>query len=202
MAAVVAAALAAWLLVPRDEAMPRAADADEEGALVYETSGFEEVDVLGGARHDYPRRTTIVVRRAGCGLVLRWQPLVERLQEWELCEGRRLSRITELHAFFGNDDRRTYRCDPGSRFDGGYRCSTGETTETATVVSSTDDRVRLRTTIAGGTTGSGTRELWLREDGVPVRMRVTNENATPSPVGDVHYREQYELRLAEAPFRD
>lgn len=193
---VTAAAAAAWLLVPRDDATPIEAAAGP-GSFVYETAGFEEVDILGGARHDYPPRTTIVVRRAGCGIVLRWQPLEERLQEWELCEGLELRRITEVHAFFGNEDRRTYRCEPGSRLDGGYRCTTGETTEVARLVSAGDGRVLLETTISGATTGSGKRELWLREDGVPLRMRVTNENATPSLVGDVHYHEDYELRLVE-----
>lgn len=166
------------------------------GVFAYDTSGFEEVDVLGGARHDYPQRTTIAVRRAGCGLVLRWQPFEERLQEWELCDGRRLRRITERHQFFGNDDRRTYRCDAASRFDGAYRCSAGDTTEVARVVSSEDGHVLLETRISGGTTGSGIRELWLRPDGTPLRLRVENENTTPSLVGPVHYRERYELRLA------
>jgi hypothetical protein len=166
------------------------------GVFAYETSGFEEVDALGGARHVYPARTTIVVRRAGCGLVLRWQPFEERLQEWELCDGLRLHRITERHRFFGTDDRRTYRCDPGSRLDGAYRCTTGETTEVARVVSSDDGHARLETRISGGTTGSGTREVWLRADGVPLRLTAENENTTPSLVGPVHYRERYELRLA------
>lgn len=192
-----AAALAVWLLLPHDEATPRPANAAEQGALVYETVGFEEVDILGGARHDYPGRTTIAVTRAGCRLVLRWQPLEERLQEWELCDGLKLRRITERHKFFGGDDRRTYLCDPGSRLDTGYRCTTGDTTETARAVSSSGGRVLLRTTLTGGTTGSGTRELRLREDGVPLLMRVTNESTTPSLVGDVHYLERYELRLVE-----
>jgi hypothetical protein len=39
-----------------------------------------------------------------------------------------------------------------------------------------------------------TRELWLRSDGLPVRWILTNESATPSLAGDVHYRESLELR--------
>jgi hypothetical protein len=191
------AGAAAWRLVPRDEVTPAAAEPLRAGVFAYDTTGFEEVDILGGARHEYPRRTTIVVRRAGCGLVLRWQPFEERLQEWELCDGLRLRRITERHEFFGNDDRRTYRCDASSRFDGAYRCSTGETTEVARVVSSEGRRARLATRLSGGSTGSGTRELWLRPDGVPLRLAVENENTTPSLVGPVHYRERYELTLAE-----
>lgn len=193
----VGAAAAVWRLLPQDEITPVRAQALGPGVFAYETSGFEEVDALGGARHEYPARTTIVVRRAGCGLVLRWQPFEERLQEWELCDGLRLRRITERHRFFGTDDRRTYRCDPSSRLDGAYRCTTGETTEVGRVVSSEDGHARLKTRISGGTTGSGTREVWLRADGVPLRLAAENENTTPSLVGPVHYRERYELRLAE-----
>lgn len=195
--AVVVGAVGLWRFFPRDKVTPVRAEALGAGVFAYDTSGFEEVDILGGARHVYPRRTTIVVRRAGCGIVLRWQPFEERLQEWELCDdGLRLRRITERHQFFGSDDRRTYRCDPGARLDGGYRCSSGETTEVARVVSTRGGRVRLETSISGGTTGSGIRELQLRPDGIPLRMTVENENTTPSLVGPVHYRERYELRLA------
>lgn len=194
---VVVAGAAVWRLLPRDEVTPARAEPLRPGVFAYDTSGFEEVDILGGARHDYPRRTTIVVRRGGCGLVLRWQPFEERFQEWELCDGLRLRSISERHEFFGNDDRRTYRCDESSRFDGAYRCSTGETTEVARVVSSEDGHVRVETALSGGSTGSGARELWLRPDGIPLRMAVENENTTPSLIGPVSYRERYELTLAE-----
>ena len=192
----VVAAAAVWWLIPRDEITPVRAQPRGPGAFAYDTSGFEEVDILGGARHVYPARTTIVARRGGCGLVLRWRPFEERLQEWELCDGLRLRRITERHRFFGTDDRRTYLCEPGSRLDGAYRCSTGETTEVGRLVSSEEGRARLETRLSGGTTGTGTREVLLRSDGVPLLMIVENENTTPSFVGPVHYREHFELRLA------
>ena len=162
--------------------------------LVYDTTGFEEVDAFGGARHDYPSRTTISVRRdAGCS-VFRWRPFAERFYEWQLC-GRRLRRFTELHRFFGRDDRRTYVCDGQSSLDRGWRCTARGTAETARVVASGQGHVRLRTELTGETTGSGTREVWLRADGVPERMIVENQSTTPSFLGDVHYRERYELRL-------
>ena len=49
--------------------------------------------------------------------------------------------------------------------------------------------------MTGETTGSGTRKYSLRPDGVPTRMVIENESTTPSFLGDVHYRERYELRL-------
>ena len=42
-------------------------------------AGIEEVDVLVGARHDYPASTTITYSRAGCGSEERWQPLEGRV---------------------------------------------------------------------------------------------------------------------------
>lgn len=57
--------------------------------------------------------------------------------------------------------------------------------------------MRLRTRLRGESNGTGTRELWLRDDDVPKRMVVENRNATPSFVGPVNYLERYELELAE-----
>jgi len=194
--AAVGAGAALWLLRPRDEVTP-ALPATGPYALVYATSGFEEVDALGGARHDYPARTTIAVLRPASGCtVFRWRPLAERLYEWELCAGE-LRRFTELHRFFGREDRRTYRCRPGSSLRTGWRCSTDDTTETARVLASRPGYIRLETTLRGASEGSGARELWLRPDDTPERIRVENGNATPSVLGAVNYRERYELRLIE-----
>jgi hypothetical protein len=191
----VAVGLAVWLLRPRDEAKPVEARAAGPGELVYDTTGFEQIDALGGARHEYPARTNVSVRRSGEGCtVFRWRPLEGRIYEWELCGGD-LRRFTELHRFFGNDDRRSYRCEARSSIEAGWHCSALGTTETATVVLSEPRHVRLRTVLTGKTTGSGMREVWLRADGVPLRMLVENVSATPSVLGAVHYRERYELRL-------
>jgi hypothetical protein len=201
-AALLAAALAvaAWRLLPRDEAAPVSAAPAGRGVFVYETAGFEEIDAFGGARHDYPARTAITVRRtaAGCD-VFRWRPLEGRIYEWESCAGD-LRRFTEVHRFFGRDDRRTYRCDAGSSLETGWSCSAGRTTETAQLDEAAAGRIRLRTVLSGETTGSGRRELRLRDDGIPLLLVVENESATPSFVGPVRYRERYELRLV-APSR-
>jgi hypothetical protein len=196
----VAAAGAAWWFWPRDETKPILAAPTRPGLLVYETSGFESVDAFGGSRHTYPARTNVAVLRTDPGCtIFRWRPLEGRLYEWELC-GKRLVRFTELHRFFGRDDRRTYRCDARSSLQRGWRCTAGDTTETARVVSSSARHVRLRTTLTGNSKGSGLHDLRFRADGVPLRMLVENESATPSFLGAVHYRERYELRLV-APSR-
>lgn len=206
--ALVLVAITAWRLFPRDTATPivqvRGAD-----AYAYRTTGFEEVDALGGARHDYPKMTAIVVRRTGCGVVLTWRPLEERMTTWELCRSERgwtLRGFSELHTFFGRRDWRTYQCRSGLLMVDAS-CSADDTTETAdgttlgletlTVGGRNVEalHVKLRTRLTGTTRGTGTRELWLRSDGLPLRWIVTNESVTPSAVGDVTYEERLELML-------
>lgn len=58
-------------------------------AYVYVTSGFDAVDVLTGARHDYPAATTLTVTASGCGVRLRWDVAVERWDTRELVPRRR-----------------------------------------------------------------------------------------------------------------
>jgi len=179
--------VAAWQLFPRDTTTPAPAVV----GYVYDTTGFESVDAFGGARHDYPARTTISVRAAADGCkVFRWRPFAERFWEWETC-GARLVRFAELHRFFGRDDKRDWRCDEKSTLSGGWRCSAQGTTE----IGRADSPGRITTRMSGATTGSGLRDVPLRPDGVPRRLVVENESTTPSFLGDVHYRERYELRL-------
>lgn len=211
VAAIVAVALAGvavWRLLPRDTATP-IVQATGAHAYTYRTAGFEQVDAFGGARHDYPKMTAIVVRSTDCGVVLTWRPFEERMTRWELCRSERgwlLRGFSELHTFFGRRDRRIYRCRSGSLLVDAT-CSAGDTTETAegtTVGTETLTigrrqvktlHLSVRTRLEGKTRGGGTRELWLRSDGLPVRWILTNESATPSLVGDVHYRERLELTL-------
>jgi hypothetical protein len=189
-----------------------------EGVYVYDTAGYEETDALFGARHDYPRQTTLTVTAAGCGVLLRWDALEERSTTWELCPGDGVWTIAayrEVHAFFGNTVRTEYRCDPGSPWwpageAAGYtwtrHCSTGETTETALGTSLGPEvagpgelaatHLSLETTLEGATRGRGTFDLWLEEStGFPLRIAFTNDNKTGSAIGDVRYTEQVELEL-------
>ncbi|MFQ5558043.1 MAG: hypothetical protein ACE5GB_11120, partial [Acidimicrobiales bacterium] len=94
---------------------PAPGDLPPSGVYVYRTTGGEEVDALGGTRHDYPAETTITVRSGGCGAVHRWHALEERFEEWEVC--RRdgtlvMPWFTAFHQFFGTDDRQEFTCDP------------------------------------------------------------------------------------------
>jgi hypothetical protein len=82
-AVVVVAALAAAVaggLFLRDTARPASVTAalrlfreenpnptGDEGVYLYDTTGGESLDVLGGVTHRYPATTTIALTRAGCG---------------------------------------------------------------------------------------------------------------------------------------
>ena len=200
---------------------PTPAGAPPAGVYVYDTEGFEEARLLAAARHRYPGRTTITVTGGGCGVLSRWSVLSDRWTRTEACRlpgGRwRLRAETDVHEFFGHRDERTYRCAPGSlarppgpASGGGYsaRCVIRGTRERQRAVVLGAERVavggamvaavrvRVRTTILGDTTGSGTTDLWLRiSDGLVLRRRERNQNATRTFAGTVRYTERYELRL-------
>lgn len=201
--AVVAGAV--WIVFPRDSSEPQPVGGDE---YVYATEGHEEIDALGGARHDYPPLTGIRVVETGDGRCrdLIWRPLRERVTAWRICDGE-LTSIREVHEFFGNRDERTYRCEPGSTLRDGWTCAYEDATETAgggvvgteRVDGERLEHVRLTRRIEGGVEGTGTREFWLRPDGFPVRLAGTTDDVSPSPVGDVRYRERYLLTLETSP---
>lgn len=190
------------------------------GIYVYATSGHEEVDALGGARHDYPPETVLQVLEEGCGLVLLWQPLEERFDRRELCPdddgGFVQERSTSFHRWFGRDDRQDFTCsgeawlvppDPNVT-QWSYECSTEERTEAfeAEVVATeelsiggsavTTVRVRTISTLTGATEGESRVDAWWLAGGtVPVRVVAERTSTTGSLIGDVSYAETYELNL-------
>jgi hypothetical protein len=208
---------------PTPSTAPPPADADPlpaDGVYLYNTTGSEEVDILGGAHHDYPAQTTITVQRAGCGLVTRWDAIRERWDERRSCLVDRRQDVREViqyHEFFGTADERHFTCDPGS-FDRPadetpgatwtVRCATDDTVATTTLtlvgVESVDVggqsvealHVRSVTSVDGATKGTQRFESWLlRTNGLLVRRVSTNDSISNSPFGKTHYREHYELRL-------
>ncbi len=90
--ATLAVAAGIALLAFRDRARPvtaaYVADLSPGAELyVYDTTGFQEVTALGGARHDYPAETYVTATPGGCGTIVRWQALRERWWEREMCPG-------------------------------------------------------------------------------------------------------------------
>jgi hypothetical protein len=234
IAAAVVAALVVWRSFLHDTASPVTVDAAlaafreaaaqgdtriPAGVYVYRTTGSEFVSALGGARHRYPQETTITVTQVSCGMRLHWVALAERSSTWTVCsEGDDLRNTTwtELHRFFGRDDRTTWECtdiawvpaDAGQASIS-YRCVTSDTTQAGThsvvgvealdvsgvEVETIHVRLRLRET--GAARGSYAEDRWLeRATGLPIRMTYKVRTANASPIGDVTFEETYDLSLA------
>ncbi len=98
------------------------------GVYVYATKGRESINALGGAKHDYPAKTSITAIEVPCGLQLRWAALEKRSTTWTFCStgaGIELRSSDERHAFFGQRDHTIYFCsgrllipqERGCRFD-------------------------------------------------------------------------------------
>ena len=193
-----------------------------EGVYVYDTTGFEETDALGGARHDYPRQTTLTVRHVDCGWTQRWQPLEERWDEMRLCpgdRGRMLLQLTTFHEFFRQTQQQDTTCGQDSVFlptppEPGASTQVTCTGSFGTVAMSTHvlgreavpvagsglDAVRIRYDVqfSGSNRGAGTFEEWIDERGVVLRRTWDMDIETDSPFGTVRYRESYEIVLAAA----
>jgi hypothetical protein len=192
----------------------------QPGVYRYATEGHEEVDALGGARHDYPSSTTVTYTRKDCGTEERWQPLQSRVGAAVHCEGPSGSLLRSTHQereFFGQSQAKSYRCDPGvllrprdprpgQTWQG--RCDSEDSTITLTgrvvaleelEVGGTEVpvvRVRLEGTLTGSTRGRSDREVWLaRADGLMVQTVASTDTDADTPGGTVRYRESYRLRL-------
>jgi hypothetical protein len=189
------------------------------GVYVYRTSGSDSADALGGAEHAYPSSTTITVRTAACGVTARWDVAIERWDETTACatdNGVARTAFVGFHQFFGVDDTDHDRCSGEPRPVGAgegtswsFECvqdeddsltywsgtvlgedivMVGETpvpTEHVVLVTPNDpdgDDMRIETWFLAG------NDLIVREVG-------SRRTTDPSPIGDVHYREDYEIVL-------
>lgn len=234
-AALAVGAAAAWFFLLRDTAEPVGVDEAvtsfrtdtepppdamspiPEGVYVYATDGYEKTDALTGVIHRYPRRSTITITAADCGISLLWRVLAGRSTEWVYCTGSdewELASQDERHTFFGRTERTTYTCTstPVKPASGVSRwpvsCSTDAAEETGTgrvvgreriVVAgtslATDHIVRI-TTFTGEIRGSTRHDIWFdTQSDMPVKMVMVTRTTNDSPVGDVHYEEDVTLLL-------
>jgi hypothetical protein len=190
----------------------------ELGVYVYDTTGSDSVDALGGASHQYPSTTTITVEPGGCGIRQRWQPLEERWDEWTTCAepgGVQLTSFTGYHRFFGQDttdewvcagDPRPVRAAPGTTWRTTCLEAGAPTEWVGTVVGDESllvgsDPVRVqhvRIDLDDGVSSDVQRfEAWYLEGSdLLVRQVADMATANESAVGTVHYREQYTIQLA------
>ena len=234
----VLAGLGAWLALFRDTAEPvtvedaitsfrmetqRSASPSPipAGVYVYGTAGSESTDALTGVTHRYPKRSTITVGAADCGVSLTWRVLEGRSTEWRLCltdGGWQLRVQDERHTFYGRTERTTYICEDTPILPARHplgtswpvECATDGATETgvARIVARrpwrpvaggrrrTSVLVRKATTFSGDIRGSARYAFSFdAASGLPVRLDMTSRTTNESPVGDVHYREDVVLRL-------
>jgi hypothetical protein len=239
---VVLAVVASWFFLLRDSAEPvsvgravkqfrdrsggalagtvNGAPVPAAGVYAYRTTGSESFD-LGfiSARHPYPKRTVLTVRRGGCGVQMRWEPLDVRSTTWETCPARgrwTIASFDESHEFFGQRSDRAYRCSGSpvawsSDRPKGSLASTCRSPQTTSVARgrslgvetlSVGDRrvkavhVRLRVRVRGESDGGGTADTWYAlSNGLVVKRVVTNRNKTSTSAGDADYVERYSLEL-------
>ena len=191
------------------------------GVYVYDTAGWEQLDLLGGAHHDYPAQTTITLTREGCGSRSRWDVLDGRWDQWTTCLtdlGEEYRDITTVHQFFGSSDRREYRCDPGSvsrpagdvpGSTGHLRCTGGGDTMTATLTVGGRETVsvggvpvetvylRMDATMEGTARGTNVFESWVRpSDGLLVQFTSKADTVGDMGAGSARYTEEYRATLA------
>ena len=190
------------------------------GVYVYATEGSERIDVLGGATHEYPARTTLTVAHTGCGLRQRWTGIEERWDDEELClsdAGLERTTLHTHHEFFDMADDQDFVCGPGyvmvpARPVKGEMwttdCAAGDTriTGTGTVVGFEvlevagepveTVHVRIEERASGSSRGPSRDDYWQRRgDGLLVRRVSSVRTESSSPVGTATYEESFALHL-------
>jgi hypothetical protein len=205
----------------RTETEPGGASPIPEGVYVYATNGLERTSALTGKTHRYPKRSTITVTAADCGVSLRWQVLDGRSTEWVYCvtdDGWELASQDERHTFFGTTESTTYTCEgtpirPRERLGPDERWAVSCETEDAgergiafVVARETQDvggesveteHVRKKTEFSGAIRGFAQHDLWFdSKSGVPVKIAMVSQTRNDSPVGEVTYDEDVTLVLS------
>lgn len=204
--------------VPAGDRTERALPA--AGVYVYETTGSERIDVLGGATHSYPPSTTITIEHVDCGIRQRWTPTEERSDDEQLClsdGGLERRTLATHHEFFDLGDDTTFTCEPGyvvvpadptpgdtwrtdcdgggTRLEGRGRVVGLESRDVAgTAVEAV--HVRVEETSSGSDEGTSSDDYWLRSsDGLLVARESSVRTRSDSPVGTATYEETFTLRL-------
>jgi hypothetical protein len=191
----------------------------DPGLYVYTTTGGEEIDALGGARHDYPAETFMTIQPGGCGLIQRWTALEERWDEIELCPGEGglfQARYDAFHKWFGQSDLQEFACDAPAALvvpvdvdaSSGFDCTNDERTEVykvevigeeAVTIDGSDVaalHIRVTSVLSRGSQGTSSTDTWYLP-GTPLVLRrmATRSSVNDSAIGDVSYNEGYEITL-------
>jgi hypothetical protein len=198
-----------------------AASLPRPGVYRYRTTGEETIDALGGATHTYPPETTITVTPDGCGVLLRWDALVERRDEWRLCVGDAGVELqpqgVQHHEFFGQPDTEDLVCDRPVLLVPTDRAASPAPAQQSclladdpwlpvwevlepgerTVGGVTLDVRHVRMTIEDDDEywEHNAVDWYLAPDGLPVAVTIDKSSRSPSPIGGVVYRETCRLEL-------
>jgi hypothetical protein len=219
--ATLAVAAGIAFLAFRDQARPvtaaYVADLSPGAELyVYDTTGYQEVTALGGARHDYPAETYLTVTPGGCGSLVRWQALRERWWERDMCPGNPSPvGYQDYNEWFGRAELGVFGCtlaggapsfEVGSTWS--IECTSTDTAElfrfmvtaaeTLVVGGGAVDTVHIRivSETSGKTEGASSVEEWVRpEDGMLIKRTIVDNSTTSSQIGDVAYHEEAEIML-------
>jgi hypothetical protein len=189
------------------------------GVYLYATTGFDQIDALNGARHEYPSITTITVIPYDCGVQLRWDVAIERWDTWDWCldgDAIRQSGWVGYHEFFGVAGQNDNTCDGDARpLDApagttwsmtcrmGDRTTSsftgtalGRTTLTVADTSIPVQHLRYDVDVVGESTGTQVVEGWYRtSDGLPVREQLTISTRQSTVIGMTNFEEIYTIEL-------
>ncbi len=195
------------------------------GVYLYRSVGSESVSALGGATNTYPKTTTLTITDTQCGVDTRWNVLVGRYDGATRCRRRDdtwiLTGTVTSDRFFGQTDADAYTCDdvvelpPGAKQGTSWRgeCKdapasgpANTTTLTYRVVGPATVRVagsavetvhlRITATQGGQRSGGGVEDRWvLAATNLVVRSLNREKDRSPSPIGPVTYKQQYDVTL-------
>lgn len=191
------------------------------GVYVYATVGSESLSLPGGSR-SYPGHTSMIVTPAACGVRVRWIPLTEHIEDNQDCidhaGGLLLVSTETTEQFFGITTREAVSCSPqaylvpptahpGQAWS--FTCSEPQIDwrgsgvvvglETrrigATTVPVWHTHVTLN--ISGRNGGTNPADYWFALDrSLLVAWRGSVDVAQGnSPIGAVHYHEDFDLHL-------
>jgi hypothetical protein len=187
------------------------------GVYVYTTIGGDSVDALGGVSHDYPASTTITVTPADCGVLQRWDVVAERWEAWQRCladGGVAETRRTTYDEFFDIGQTDTYECfgetrpvDASSAMSWSRTCRQGEREDVyaGTVVGveqlevgvMTVQALHVRVTIDNGREADRqVTDSWYQlGSDLVLAQSASNRTTNDTAFGEIHYVEEYEIRL-------
>lgn len=193
------------------------------GVYVYDTTGYEHIDVLGGAQHNYPSTSTMTVTPSDCGVDVRWTPIEQRFDDFEMCiDGTAMAirAYTTYHEFFGQSEQHRFECRgvdirpagdiPGTVTTGACDDRNGpnhaHTKTTVVGLESLDInsqpvdvvKVHLEQYLSGDMNGSQISDIWLRvSDGLLVQWNAVIEAKGKTVLGDAHMHEEHHLLLTD-----